>query len=209
MAAVTIHSDFVAQEEKICHCFYFFPFYLPWSDGTSSHVRMWELDRKEGWVPKKGCFWIVVLKKTLESPLDCLHGDQTSQSLRKSTLNIHWKDWYWSWNSHTLATWWEVLTLIKDPDSGKDWGQEEKETTKDEMAGWHLRLNGLEFEWTLGVGNGQGGLACCDSWGRKELDTTERLNWTDGTRCHDLTFFNVEFQASFFTLLFHLHQEDV
>ena len=67
----------------------------------------------------------------------------------------------------------------KDPDAGRDWGQEEKGTTKDEMAGWHHRLDGHEFEYTLGVGDGQGGLACYDSWGRKESDMTERLNWTD------------------------------
>ena len=67
----------------------------------------------------------------------------------------------------------------KDPDAGRDWGQEEKGTTEDEMAGWHHRLDGHEFEWTPGVGDGQGGLACCDSWGHKELDTTERLNWTE------------------------------
>ena len=67
----------------------------------------------------------------------------------------------------------------KDPDARRDWGQEEKETTEDEMAGWHHRLDGHEFEWTLGVGDGQGGLASCDSWGRKESDTTKQLNWTD------------------------------
>ena len=67
----------------------------------------------------------------------------------------------------------------KDSDAGRDWGQEEKGTTEDEMAGWHHRLNGHEFEWTLGVGNRQGGLVCCGSWGRRESDTTERLNWTE------------------------------
>jgi len=67
----------------------------------------------------------------------------------------------------------------KDSDAGRDWGQEEKGTTEDEMAGWHHRLDGHKFEWTPGVGDGQGGLACCDSWGRKELDTTEQLNWTE------------------------------
>ena len=65
----------------------------------------------------------------------------------------------------------------KDPDAGKDWGQEEKGTTEDEMVGWHHRLNGHGFGWTPGVGDGQGGLACCGSWGHKESDTTERLNW--------------------------------
>ena len=67
----------------------------------------------------------------------------------------------------------------KDSDAGRNWGQEEKGTTKDEMAGWHHRLDGREFGWTLGVGDGQRGLACCDSWGCKESDTTERLNWTE------------------------------
>ena len=67
----------------------------------------------------------------------------------------------------------------KDSDAGRDWGQEEKGTTEDEMAGWHHWLNGHESGWTLGVGDWQGGLACCDSWGRKESDMTERLNWTD------------------------------
>ena len=66
----------------------------------------------------------------------------------------------------------------KDPDAGRDWGQEQG-TTEDEMAGWHHRLDGHEFEWTPGIGDGQGDLACCDSWGRKELDTTEWLNWTE------------------------------
>ena len=67
----------------------------------------------------------------------------------------------------------------KDSDAGRDWGQEEKGTTEDEMAGWHHWLNGQEFGWTPGVCDGQGGLVCCDSWGRKESDTTERLNWTE------------------------------
>ena len=65
----------------------------------------------------------------------------------------------------------------KDSDAGRDWGQEEKGMTEDEMAGWHHRLDGHESEWTPGVSDGQGGLACCNSWGRKESDTTERLNW--------------------------------
>ena len=67
----------------------------------------------------------------------------------------------------------------KDPDAGRDWGQEEKGTTEDEIAEWHHQLDGCEFEWTLGVGDGQGGLACCDSWGHRELDRTEQLNWTE------------------------------
>ena len=69
--------------------------------------------------------------------------------------------------------------IWKDPDAGKDWGQEEKGMTEDEMVGWHHRLDGHEFGWTPGVGDGQEGLACCSSWGRKESDTTEQLNWTE------------------------------
>ena len=68
--------------------------------------------------------------------------------------------------------------LGKDPDAGRDWGQKEKGTTEDEMVGWYHWLDGPGFGWTLGVGDGQGGLACCNSWGRRESDTTERLNWT-------------------------------
>ena len=67
--------------------------------------------------------------------------------------------------------------IWKDPESGKDWGQEEKGTTEDEMVGWHHQLDGHEFEQALGVGDGQGVLACCSPWGHKELDTTEQLNW--------------------------------
>ena len=69
--------------------------------------------------------------------------------------------------------------IWKDPDVGKDWGQEEKGTIEDEMAGWHHRLNGHESGWTPGVGDGQGGLVCCGPWGHEELDRTERLKWTE------------------------------
>ena len=77
----------------------------------------------------------------------------------------------------------------KDPDAGRDWGQEEKGMTEDEMAGWHHRLDRREFEWTPGVGDGEEGLACCDSWGCKESDMTEQLNWTElnwaGSSCKE------------------------
>ena len=136
---------------------------------------MWELDCEEGWVPKNWCFWTVVLEKTLESPLECkeiqpvhLKGDQSwvffGRTDAKAETPILWPPHAKSW-----------LTG-KDSDAGGDWGQEEKGTTEDEMAGWH---HWREFEWTLGVGDGQGGLVCCDSWGRKESDTTEGLNWTE------------------------------
>ena len=108
-----------------------------------------------------------------------LQGDPTSPSKRRSVLGVHWKDWCRSWNSNTLATSCEELTRWKDPDAGRGWGQVEKEMAEDEMAGWHHWLDGHEFEWDLGVGDGQGGLACYDSWGCKELDTTEWLNWIE------------------------------
>ena len=110
-----------------------------------------------------------------------LQGDQTNQSERKSFLNIHWEDWCWSWNSNTLATWWEELTHWKRPWCWEGLRQEEKGTTEDEMVGWYHWLNGHEFEQALGVGNGQGSLACCSPWGHKESDTTEQLNWTEST----------------------------
>ena len=75
-------------------------------------------------------------------------------------------------------------------DVGRDWGQEEMGMTEDEMAGWHHWLDGHESEWTLGVGDGQVGLACCDSWGRKESDTTEWLNWTEIMKEENFVFFN-------------------
>ena len=131
---------------------------------------------KENWAPKNWYFWIVVLEKTLESPLDSkeiqpVHpkGDQSWVFIGRTDAEAetpilwppHAKSWF----------------IWKDPHAGKDWGQEEKGTTEDEMVGWHHRHNGHGFGWTPGVGDGQGGLACCGSWGRKKLDMTERLNW--------------------------------
>ena len=94
---------------------------------------------------------------------------------------------------HLIANSW--LTG-KDPDSGKDWGQEEKRTTKDEMVGWHHRLNGHEFEQALGVADGQGNLACCSPWSCKELGTTERLNWTELILLLYLYLFHVKHMAT-------------
>ena len=139
-------------------------------------VWMWELDCEESWVLKNWCFWTVVLEKTLESPLDCkeiqpVHpkGDQSWIFIGRTDVEaetpILWPPDAKSW------------LIGKDPDAGRDWGQEEKGTTEDEMAGWHHQLNGREIEWTPGVGDGQGGLACCNSWGHKESDMTEWLNW--------------------------------
>ena len=139
---------------------------------------MWELDCEESWAPKNWCFWTVVLEKTLESHLDCKEiqpiyskGDQSwvffGRTDAKAETPILWPPHVKSW------------LIGKDSDAGRDWGQEEKGTTEDEMAGWHHPLDGQEFGWTPGVVDGQGGLACCNSWGHKESDMTEQLNWTD------------------------------
>ena len=130
--------------------------------------------RQEYW-----CFWSVVLEKTLESPLDCKE-IQPVHPKGDQVLGVHWKDWCWGWNSNTLATSCKELThWKKNPDAGRDWSRRKRGTTEDEMAGQHHWLDAHEFGWTLGVGDGQGGLACCDSCGRKESDTTEQLNWTE------------------------------
>ena len=120
-----------------------------------------ELDCEEGWVPKNWCFWTVVLEKTLESPLDCkeiqpVHpkGDQSWVFIGRNDVEAE-TPILWPPDAKSWLIW-------KDPDVGKDWGQE-KVTTEDEMVGWHHQLNGHGFVWTLGVGNGQGGLACCSS----------------------------------------------
>ena len=120
----------------------------------------------------------MVLEKTLESPLDCketqpVHseGDQPwvffGRNDAKAETPVLWPPHVKSW------------LIGNDPDAGRDWGQEKKGTTEDEMAGWHHQLDGREFEWTPRDGDGQGCLACCKSWGCKESDTTEWLNWTD------------------------------
>ena len=92
---------------------------------------------------------------------------------------VHWKDSCWCWNSSTLAPDVKSWFTGKEPEAGKDWGQAEKGTTENEIIGWHHWINGHGFGWTLGVGDGQGGLACCGSWGHKESNTTEWLNWTE------------------------------
>ena len=144
---------------------------------SSSHVWMWELDYKESWALKNGCFWTVVLEKTLESPLDCKIKPVNPKE-NQSWIFIGRTD-----TEAEAAVLWppdEKNRLIgKDPDAGKDWGQEEKGTTEDN------RLDGISDSMNMGlgghrVGEGQGGLACCGcAWGHKESDTTEQLNWTD------------------------------
>ena len=131
---------------------------------------------------KNWCFWTVVLKKTLESPLDSKEIKPVNPIGNQS--NIHWKDWGWSWSFNTLATWCEELTHWKRPWCGKDWRQE-KGTTEDEMAGCHHRLNGHEFEQAPGVGDGQGSLACYSPWGSQKVRhdwVIEQLNLNDSER---------------------------
>ena len=159
--------------------------------GTSEFYRLWEeaIWTQNDWLGSQGphCkvsrFYFllakaVVLEKTLEGPLDCkeiqpVHskGDQPrvffGRNDAKAETPVLWPPHVKSW------------LIGNDPDAGRDWGQEEEGMTEDEMAGWHHQLDGHEFEWTPGDGDGQGGLECCDSWGRKESDTTEWLNWTE------------------------------
>ena len=131
---------------------------------SSSHVWMWELDHKEGWALKNWCFWTVVLEKTLESPLNCkeiqpVHpkGNQSwifiGRTDAEAEAPILWPPDEKNWLSG------------KDPDAGKDWRQEEKGTTEDEMVGLHHQLDRHESEQTPGAWNGQGSLACCNPWG--------------------------------------------
>ena len=142
---------------------------------------MWELGYKESWAWKNCCFWIkskvdLVLEKTLESPLDSkeiqpVHpkGNQSwifiGRTDADSEAPILWPPDVKSW------------LIWKNLDYGKDWGQE-KGTIEDQMAGWHHQLDAHGFGWIPGVGDGQGGLPCCGSWGCKKLDTTEWLYWT-------------------------------
>ena len=137
---------------------------------SSSHVEIWEVDHKEGWVTKNLCFQTVVLEKTLESPLDSKEikpvnpkGSQswifTGRTDAEAEAPILWPPDVKNW-----------LTG-KDPDAGKDWRQEEKGMTEDEMVGWHHWLNGHEFEQALGVGDGHGIFARCSPWGHKKSDS--------------------------------------
>ena len=138
---------------------------------------MYDLDYKESWALKNWRFWTVVLEKTLKSLLDCkeiqwVHpkGDQSSVFIGRTDVEAE--------TSIICPLDAKSWLIVKDPDAGRDWGQEEKGTTEDEMAGRHHRLNGRESGWTPGVGDGQGGLACWN-YGIAESDMTERLNQTE------------------------------
>ena len=138
---------------------------------------MWELDRKDNWVPKNWYFWAVVLEKTLGSPLDCQEVKSVNPKGHQSWIIIGRTDV----EAATPILWppdVKSWLIWKDPNAGKDWGQEEKGTTEDEMFGWHHQLNGHEFGWTPEVGDGQGSLVCCSPLDCGELNTTERLKWT-------------------------------
>ena len=147
---------------------------------------MWELDYEENWAPKNWWFWTVLLEKT---PLDCKEIQPVHPKGTQSWISIGRTDA----EAETPILWPSDVKnwlLGKDPDAGKDWGQEEKGTTKDEMVGWHHWLDTHESEQTLGVGDGQGSLVCCSPWGCKESDMTERLNWTEAVQqdpCEVLT----------------------
>ena len=141
---------------------------------SNSHVRMWELDHNEGWVPKNWCFWTVVPEKTLNSRLDGKEIKSVNPKGNQSWIFIGRIDA----EAETPILWpLEAKNWLigKDPDSGKDW-RREKGTTEDEMVGWHHRLHGHEFEQVSEVHDGQGRLARYSPWGRKELDITEQLN---------------------------------
>ena len=145
---------------------------------------MWELDYKESWGQNNWCFWTVVLEKTLESPLDCreikpVHpkGNQSWIFIGKTDAEIE-APILWPPDAKDWLIW-------KDPDAGKD-RRQGKGTTEDKMVGWYHRLDGHELEQAPGVGDGQGDLACCSSWGLKESDTTERLKWTEMDECQEL-----------------------
>ena len=140
---------------------------------------MWELDYKESWVPKNWCFWTMVLENTLESPLDCKKFQPVHPKRDQSWVFIGRTDV----EAETPILWppdAKSWLIGKDPDAGKDWGQEEKGTTEDKMVGWHHWLSGLEFEHALGDGEGQGCLVCCSPWVTKSW--TQLSHWTTTTR---------------------------
>ena len=143
---------------------------------SSSHEWMTELDHKESWTPN-WCFWTVVLEKTLESPLDCKEIQPVNPKGNQSWIFF----WRTDAEAETPILWSPDVNswlIRKDTDASKDWRQEEKGMIKDEVVGWDHQLKGYEFEQALGVGDGQGSLACCNPWDCKESDTTEQLNWT-------------------------------
>ena len=142
---------------------------------SSSHVWIWELDHKESWVPKNWYFWSMMLEKSLESPLYCKEIQPVNAKGNQSWIFTGMTDA----EAETLILWPPNMNkwlIGKDPGAGKDWRQE-KGMTEDEMVGWYHWLDGHKFDKAPRIGDGQGTLACCSRWGRKELDMTDRLNW--------------------------------
>ena len=137
---------------------------------NGSHAWMWELEYKESWVLSNWCFWTVLLEKTLGSPLDCKEINLVNPKGNESWIFIGRTD---AEAETPDAKNWHTG---KDLDAGKDWRQEEKGMTEDDMVGWHHWFDEHEFEAALGIGDGQGSLACCSPWGHKESDVTEQLN---------------------------------
>ena len=157
---------------------------------SSIHVWLWELEYKESWVLKDWCFWAMLLEKTLESPLG-------SKEIKPVNLKGN-QSWIFigrtNAEAETPVIWPPVgknWLTGKDPDAGKDWRQEKKGMTEDDMVGWHHRLNGHESEQAPAVGDRQGSLVCWDSRGRKKSDTTEQLNWTETSRGVGLPILNM------------------
>ena len=142
---------------------------------SSSHVWLWELDHKESWFLKNWCFWTLVLEKTLESPLDSKEIKPINPKGNQSWIFIGRTDAEAEAPEICLPDMKNWLTG-KDPNAGKDWGQEDKGTIEGEMVGWHHRLDGYELEQALGIGYGCQSVVCCSSWGHKELNVSEWLN---------------------------------
>ena len=221
MAAVTIHSDFGAQENKICHCFHFFPFYLPRSDGIGCH------DLSFLSVEFQASFFTLLIKRLFsssslsairvvssaylrlliflpsvlipacDSASPALLMMHSAYKLNKQGANIQpWRIPFPIWNQSvvpfpvlTVASWpayrflrqqvrWSGIPISRRFCQNFLWStRSNPHTQKNEMVGWHHQLYRYEFEQALGIGDGQGSLACCSPWGRKESDTTEWLNW--------------------------------
>ena len=166
----------------------------------SSHVWMWELDCEEGWAPKNWCFWTVVLEKTLENSLDSKEIKPVNPKGNQSWIFIGRTDA----KAEAPVLWPpDVKSQLtgKESDAGKDWGQEEKGMTEDELVGWPYWLNGQEFEQTVGDSEGQGRLACCSSWGCKESDMTaaEQHKSSIQTKCMRLDYLSLIILLVFIT----------
>ena len=140
---------------------------------SSSHVWMWELDYKESWALKNWCFWTVVLERLSRVPGTASRPNQSILKENNSEYSSEGLMLKLQYFGHLNV---KSQLTGKDPDAGKDWRQEEKGKTEDEMVGWHHQLNGHESEQAPGDGKVQGSLACCSSWGCEESDMTERLN---------------------------------